>query len=184
MVEDWLLKSDEQVLREKERRFYARVGHCILRFQEVEDYLEELFAAVLRGRRDRAYAIFASVRGIDNKIQIIKAAATGLRGKRGDRLASLLRTVKEVSNVRGKIAHARPVQHGPTRRIKVQTSKGRTVEIQTREPFEAGNWQLHKVATEQTTIIFTVDDLRREYNRINELFLDMIAFVSELSPDD
>jgi hypothetical protein len=88
-------------------RFYALVGHCILRFQHVEDYLEDVFAAVLGGKRDRADAIFASVRGVDHKIQIIKAAATGLSGLPWGDLASLLTTVKEVSDMRGQIAHGR-----------------------------------------------------------------------------
>jgi hypothetical protein len=47
---------DERAFRDKEMRFYALVGHCILRFQHVEDYLEDVFAAVLGGKRDRADA--------------------------------------------------------------------------------------------------------------------------------
>jgi hypothetical protein len=86
MTEDDEGDAKDRAFRKKQTRFYALVGHCILRFQHVEDYLEDVFAAVLGGKRDRADAIFASVRGVDRKIQIIRAAATGLSGKPWDEL--------------------------------------------------------------------------------------------------
>ena len=143
--------------------------------QHVEDYLEEVFAAVLGGKKDRADAVFASVRGIDRKIKIIKAAATGLSGLPWDDLTSLLTAVKEVSDMRGQIAHASPVQHGGTIRINVRTEQGRIVEVLGAEQIEEGRLELHKRA-KQTTV-FTFEDLHRGYDRIDKLFADMIAFV-------
>jgi hypothetical protein len=96
MTKDDAESADERTFREKQRRFYALVGHCILRFQHVEDYLEDVFAAILGGGRDRADAIFASVRGIDRKIQTIKASATGLSGKPWNGLDSLLAKVRQL----------------------------------------------------------------------------------------
>jgi hypothetical protein len=175
MTKDDAEGPDEHAFREKQRRFYALVGHCILRFQHVEDYLEDVFAAVLGGKRDRADAIFASVRGIDRKIQITKAAATGLSGKPWDELNPLLAQVKEVSSVRGQIAHANPIQNGGMVRINVRTEKGQIVETLGVERITDSRWELHKQAKEN--IIFTAEDLLREYNRIDKLFGDMIAFV-------
>jgi hypothetical protein len=64
MTENGLTVAEDQAFREKQSRFYALVGHCILRFQHVEGYLEDVFAAVLGGSKDRADAIFASVRRV------------------------------------------------------------------------------------------------------------------------
>jgi hypothetical protein len=175
MTEDDKEEAEERAFREKQTRFYALVGHCILRFQHVDDYLEDVFAAVLGGRRDRADAVFASVRGIDRKIQIIRAAATGLSGKPWDELSPLLATVKEVSEARGQIAHANPVQSGGMIRVNVRTDKGRIVETLGAERITDSRWELHKQAKEK--IIFTVEDLLREYHRIDKLFGDMIDFV-------
>ena len=149
------------------------VGHCILRFQHVEDCLDDVFAAVLGGNRARADAVFASVRGIDRKIQIIKAAATGLSGKPWDELNPLLATVKELSEVRGQIAHANPVQRASIR-VKVRTDKGRILETTGAEVTDS-RLELHKKA--KKTTIFAEEDLLREYHRIDKLFVDMIAFV-------
>ena len=38
--------TEEREWRETRRKFYALVDHCIPRFQHVEDYLEDVFAAV------------------------------------------------------------------------------------------------------------------------------------------
>jgi len=166
--------------REEQQTFYALVGHCILRFQHVEDYLEDVFAAVLGGSRSRADAIFASVRGIDRKLQIIKAAATGLNGLPWDRLIPMLDAVKDVSGVRGQIAHANPVQSGGHLRIRVRTENGRIVEAVGFDRIKESRWELHKQAA-KAQIIFAVEDLRREYKRIDELFGEMISFVEAAS---
>jgi hypothetical protein len=170
--------TEEREWREKQRKFYALVGHCILRFQHVEDYLEDVFAAVLGGSRSRADAIFASVRGIDRKLQIIKAAATGLDGQPWDHLIPLLNSVKDVSGVRGQIAHASPVQN-QSLRIRVRTENGRILETVGVEQGES-RLELHKQAAKDR-IVFTVEDLLREYNRIDDLFGEMIAFVKATS---
>jgi hypothetical protein len=177
MTDDQNEDAEVRAFREKQRRFYALVGHCILRFQHVEDYLEDVFAAVLGGRRDRADAIFASVRGVERKIQIIRASATGLSGNPWDDLDSLLAKVKAASEVRGQIAHANPVQNGGLIRINVRMEGGQIVETVGMERVSESGFELHKQAA-KVKIILTAEDLLREYNRIDKLFGDMIAFVN------
>jgi hypothetical protein len=127
-------------------------------------------------RKDRAGAIFASVRGVDRKIQIIKAAGTGLAGPPWDDLAALLATVKEVSDMRGQIAHATPVQNAGILRINVRTDEeGRIVEAVSAEKLQEGRFELRKQAKQ--TIVFTIEDLHRGYDRIDKLFVDLIDFV-------
>ncbi|KRQ97004.1 hypothetical protein [Bradyrhizobium valentinum] len=118
------------------------------------------------------------MRGIDRKLQIIKAAATGLEGQPWDRLIPLLNTVKEVSGIRGQIAHASPVQN-QSMRIHVRTENGRIVEAVGVEQIES-RWELHKQAAKDRSV-FTAEDLLREYNRIDDLFGEMIAFVKATS---
>jgi hypothetical protein len=164
--------------RAEQQQFYALVGHCILRFQHVEDYLEDIFAAVLGGSRARADAIFASVRGIDRKIQIIDAAAVGLQGEPWIQLLPLLNRAKKASDIRGQIAHANPVRHGGSVRIKVRRDGDRIVETVGVERVEDARFELHKRAKETT--VFKVEDLRTEYDFIDHIFTDMIAFVKAI----
>jgi hypothetical protein len=160
---------------EERRRFYAMVGHCVLRFQHVEDYLEDTFAVVLGGARERADAIFASVRGLERKIQLIRAAAIGLAGEPWDGLDALMTRVKTASDVRGQIAHANPVQKGGLIRIKVRVEEGRVIETTGVERVEDDRMELHK-----NQRIFATDDLLREYNRIDTLFGDLVRFVDRI----
>ena len=164
--------------RAERQRFYELVGHCILRFQHVEDYMEDIFAAVLGGSRARSDAIFASVRGVERKIQIITAAAVGLQGEPWPRLLPLLQRVKRASDVRGQIAHANPVCNGGLARIKVRSEDGRIVETVGFERAEDARMELHKRA--KSTTIFKIEDLRREYDFIDQVFTDMIAFVKSI----
>lgn len=165
--------------RAEQQRFYALVGHCILRFQHVEDYLEDIFAAVLGGSRARSDAIFASVRGIDRKIQIISAAAVGLQGEPWPQLLPLLSRAKKASDVRGQIAHANPVRHGGSLKIKVRMDGGRIVETVGVERVEDARFELHKTAKETT--VFKVEDLMTEYDFVDRVFVDMIAFVKAIA---
>jgi hypothetical protein len=161
---------------EERQRFYALVGHCVLRFQHVEDFLEDTFAAVLGGVRERADAIFASVRGLDRKIQLIKAAAIGLIGEPPwDGLDALMTRVKTASDVRGQIAHAKPVQSGGLIRIGVRVEEGRMIETTGVEQVEGSRMELHK-----NQRIFSADDLLREYRRIDTLFGDLLRFVDRI----
>jgi hypothetical protein len=158
----------------KRTQFYALVGHCILRFQHVEDYLEDIFAVILGGKRERADAVFASVRGVERKIQIIKAAATGLEGEPWDQLNVLLSRVQAASEVRGQIAHANPVH--TTRLFGIfGRGKGPPVETGSVERTPESKWELHKQAK-----VFTTEDLVREHNRMVELFGDMVALVKSV----
>src|SRR5262249_43545491 len=96
------------------------------------------------GSRSRADAIFASVRGIDPKLRIIKAAATGRDGEPWDRLIQILDTVKDVSGVRNQIAHAAPVQKSSLR-TRVRTKNGRILEAVGVDQIES-RLELHKAA--------------------------------------
>jgi len=174
------MTNDEspEKFRAEQQQFYALVGHCILRFQHVEDYLADIFAAVLGGSTARADAIFASVRGIERKIQIISAAAVGLQGEPWPQLLPLMNRVKKASDIRGQIAHANPVRHGGSFKIKFRKDGDRIVETVGVERVEDARYELHKRAKETT--IFKVENLRREYDFMDHIFTDMIAFVKAI----
>lgn len=151
-------ETEHAELLSAQRKFYATVGHCILRYQQIEDYLEDLFAAVLGGPGDRSNAIFASVRGTDRRLQIIAAAATGLKASPWIALPDLLRRIKDASDVRGQIAHARPVQISPPVRVRVKTDGGRIVTVAEVESSANTRFELHK-ATAKQVVTYTVEDL-------------------------
>lgn len=164
----------------KQRKFYATVGHCVLRYQHVEDYLGDLFASVLGGPRDRSDAIFASVRGTDRRLQIIAAAATGLKGAPWIALPDLLRRIKNASDVRGQIAHAQPVQISPPVQIRVKTDEGRIVKVVEVESSGKSRFELRKTTAKQV-VTYTVQDLLHAYDKIDRVFGDMIDFVRTAS---
>src|SRR6266851_5206090 len=121
----------------------------------------------------RNLCIGARDRSQDSNYQ--SRAATGLSGEPWDELSPLLTAVKEVSDVRGQIAHAKPVQNAGMIRINVRMENARIVEALGSERITEGGLEPHKQAREK--IIFTGEDLLREYHRIDKLFGDMIAFV-------
>jgi hypothetical protein len=133
---------------------------------------DEMFAVVLGGNRKRADAIFASVRGVDRKIQLIKGAAIGLSGQPWEDLDALMVRVKKATDVRGQIAHVRSVQNGAIIRITARTEGGRIVETVGADKIEQGRMELHK-----NDCIFTTDELLLEYERFHMLFGDMVRIV-------
>ncbi|KRQ92667.1 hypothetical protein CP49_32975 [Bradyrhizobium valentinum] len=64
-------------------------------------------------------------------------------------------------------------------RIHVRTENGRIVEAVGVEQIES-RWELHKQAAKDRSV-FTAEDLLGEYNRIDDLFGEMIAFVKATS---
>src|SRR5215212_4243568 len=65
-------QSPEDLEFEQQRiRFYALIGLCLTRYQNVEDYLPDVFAVSLRGDSERARAIFSVARGLEAKLNII-----------------------------------------------------------------------------------------------------------------
>ena len=69
---------------EHKDRFFALIGHCVTRYQSIEDSLPGVFAAALGGDPARAHAVFAVVRGLEAKLNLISAALTGQDGMPAD----------------------------------------------------------------------------------------------------
>jgi uncharacterized membrane protein len=54
---------------EKHRsRFFALIGHCVTKFQAVEDYLPAVFAVALGINEAKALKIFNLTRGLDTRL--------------------------------------------------------------------------------------------------------------------
>ena len=151
-------------------------------YQAVEDFLEDVFSNILGGPRNRATAIYNSVFGIESKIRIIQAAATNRSGLPWDELPLLLKRVKAASEVRAKIAHARPVQNGGKLAIKFRMENGLPVEAIETTQITEPCWELHKDGKE--TVIFTVENLREEYDRFDAIFSDLIDFLKTAADTD
>src|ERR1700730_10402323 len=93
------------------RKFYALIGHCVTGYQSVEDYLPDLFAAALGGDTAKAGAIFAVVRELEAKLNIITAALIGTEERYRTRWTTLRPRVAKAAEARNQIAHATPTHN-------------------------------------------------------------------------
>lgn len=98
----------------------------MLRFQHVDDYLEDIFAAVLGGSRVRADAVFASVR--DRKIRSSVPRQLSLQGEPLVQLLPLMNRIKGPPTYGDRSLTPNPVRHDGLVRIKVRKDGDRIVE--------------------------------------------------------
>jgi hypothetical protein len=178
------MTDDESIaeFREKQARFYAIIEHCITLHQTIEDYPEDEFAAVLGGETPRARAIFQVVRGLESKLELIRAAVPSNAQEPWTQLASLLNKVRQSAKARNEIAHARPVQHGGMIQINVRTENGRIREAVSATCIEEGRWELHK-GSKVDPVFWNEKSMREQYGRMDVLFGELIAVVKAIRPD-
>jgi len=161
---------------EKHRtRFYALIGHCVTRYQSVEDYLPEVFAVALGGDAKKTVAIFAIARGLEAKLDMISAALKGGDRAIAVRWSNLLKRVVSAANARNQIAHARTVHHGGM--IAVQLENENTPGKVTR--VELPRMELRK-RTGANEALWTLDMMIQEAERTSKLFGHLIAFTMML----
>nr|WP_294815924.1 hypothetical protein [uncultured Sphingomonas sp.] len=113
---------------EHKDRFFALIGHCVTRYQSIEDSLPGVFAAALGGDPARAHAVFAVVRGLEAKLNLISAALTGQDGMPADYWPSLLHRIAAAAEARNQIAHSAPVSFGAIS-IKLDDDKRTALEV-------------------------------------------------------
>jgi hypothetical protein len=157
---------------EKHRaRFYALIGHCVTRYQSIEDYLPEVFAAALGGNAKKAAAIFAVARGLGAKLDMISAALTGTNAAIAKRWQSLLKQVAASADARNEIAHARAVHHGGMLRVTLgnESALGKVVRA------EPARMELRKRKGSIETL-WTLHRMIDEAERSSKLFGHLIAF--------
>lgn len=174
------MSDPEEQSRRKEfdthyKKFFELIGHCVTLYQTVEDHLEDVFVAALGGDENRASAMFAVVRGLEGKLDIISAALTG----RGDDLAqywpNLLSRVKNAADARHKIAHGRPLMRAGKMTVVIDPETD-TLHV---ERTEKDRMELRKRMKKGDSTRL-LEDLFDEYRRNEKLCQNLIGFVKLL----
>lgn len=171
-------EDHEAVVAEFEKesaRFYALIGHCVTRYQSVEDYLPEVFAAALSGDAKKADAIFGIARGLDAKLNMISAALTGADQALTLRWNSLLKRVTEAAEARNQIAHARTVHNGGLVGVAGGTGNAPGKAFRLKPP----RMELRK-GKGPNEMVWTLDLMIQEAERSSKLFGHLIAFTKTL----
>jgi len=165
---------------EKHRsRFFALVGHCITRYQSIEDFLPEVFSGALGGDTGNAGAIFAIVRGLEAKLNMISAALTGADEPTIKRWSDLLKRVASAATARNEIAHARTVNNGGV--IRVQAGGAGETGSVTR--VKGPQMELRKRSGAGETV-WTLELMIEEAERSSKLLGHLIAFAMTLKGEE
>jgi hypothetical protein len=151
-------------------RFFALIGHCVTQYQTLEDYLPDVFAAVLGINEAKALKIFNHVRGLETKLAMISEALSDATEEHQLRWQTLLKRVRAASDARNQIAHANPVHHGAP----VQIIMGDNFQVKSVKRTGSDHMELHKRAS---NTIWTTELLIADHERAFRLFGHLVAFV-------
>jgi hypothetical protein len=156
-------------------RFYELIGHCVTRYQAVEDYLPTVFGAALGGDLGRAEALFAIARGLEAKLNMISAALTGADDKIAVRWSNLLKQVAAAAEARNQIAHARTVHNGGLVGVQLATddTPGKVTRI------KPARMELRKRSGAGEKV-WTIETMLQEAKHCSKLFGQLIAFTMTL----
>jgi hypothetical protein len=89
-------------------RFYALAGYYVTHYQALEDSLAVVFASALRCDQQKALAIFACIRGLEAKLNVIAAALLNEEKILQELWQELTKLIKASSDKRHDIAHGSP----------------------------------------------------------------------------
>ena len=157
---------------EKHRsRFFALIGHCVTKFQSVEDYLPDVFATALGINEAKAPKIFDLTRGLEMRLDMISESLSDAPDEHRQRWETLLKRIRAAAEARNQIAHAKPVHRGGGIAISLDAE----LQVISAKKTEPDRMELHKKKT-----IWTEELLIAEYGRADKLFGHLIAFVMRL----
>jgi hypothetical protein len=155
--------------------FFALIGQCVTQYQTVEDYLPDIFAAVLGIDHAKALRIFGHMRGLETKLSIITEGISDAPAERRQDWDGLLKRIRKAAEARNQIAHANPVHRGAD----IVVQMGADHQVVSVEQKGESRMELHK-QTQNTSVTWTTEVLVAEYERTRKLFFNLIAFVKRL----
>lgn len=159
--------------------FYATIGLCVTLYQAIDDYLPTLFGAALGGDERRAAAIFEVARALDVKLKLITAALIGRAEPLAEEWADLKTRLCQVAEARNQIAHAAATHHHGVQTVIVGADAG-AAEV---GGVPKARMELRK-RTKSGEKVWTVGEMRAEYQRAETLIRKLIAFVKTLQAGD
>lgn len=189
-------KKKEENLRIDRGRFFALIGHCIISYQQIEDYLLEIFINVVGIDRDRASGIFMVARGLDAKISMISAAISNQDKLHIERWNNLAKRIRRSFENRNQLAHGAASFGGSV--IEIRTSSDPAIPASAKKVGEDLWWLIKEstakqdykffdekwrilVEKEKITGVWSLQRLQKEYRRNFDLFGFMVGFSIQLS---
>lgn len=158
-------------------KFYALIGRCILAYQQVEDFLPHLFCSLTTIEPKKAEELFRHIRGIEDKIKIIKSAMDSEEHRQT--WSGLSRAVKLRSDKRNEMAHGSVLNHGGMVTIQAGATQSEPASIfRTTKP----NVFLYKSKRAKTGFypnpddIWTLDQLQEEHRITKNVMRELMAF--------
>ena len=102
------MSNSEEQEREAERaefekhttRFFALIGHCVTKFQSVEDYLTDVLATALGINEAKALKIFKLTRGLETRLDMISEALSDATDEHQQRWKTLLVRIRKAAEAR------------------------------------------------------------------------------------
>jgi hypothetical protein len=174
-IRNLMAEKQDAEFNQHRSRFYALIGHCVTRYQAVEDYLPELFAAALGGNAGKAVAIFAVARGLEAKLNLVSAALIDADKQHQSRWADLLRRIASAAMARNEIAHARPAH-----RVEITAFVSRGSQVSPKAPVLSTRRMELRKRTRGCETVWTANLMAAEHQRTDKLFCHMIALAMEL----
>lgn len=153
-----------------ELRFYAFAGVCIIRVQQLHDYLVEPFSRLLNVSMEEASIVFAPVRTFKQRCDVICTLLERAESKLVADWASLTKRITKAEDNRNSIAHGSPVFGGGG--IVVSIEDGATKVTKGNDPC----FFLQKLGKDD----WTTELLLEEARKTEALLSDLYAFTRSL----
>lgn len=152
---------------------FAALGEYVTSYQQIEDFLPCLFVNAMAGNYARDHAIFAAVRGLEGKLDLIGAAVSVHQDEDVRAIwPDIQRRIAAAAAARNQMAHARPVTYGPVDWIEYEED---TYDFDQPNP----EFQIRK-SNRSGDRVWNEEALRRELKVIAELHVDLSQFCTDV----
>lgn len=101
-------------MREQDLHFFHRVGRCIMKYQNIEDYLKDVFITTSKMPILIAERIFDTVQGLERKLELITITVDQFEERRQFEWSALRQQIRQSAQSRNLIAHGCPAYGGQT----------------------------------------------------------------------
>ena len=165
MVDEVTTEELERVDREARILFYSYIGRIMVRWQQAEDYLQDLLAALMDIDPEALKEVFANKLRLDVKIKLITAALSKCDPADQSVWADVSKKLYEMSAIRGQVAHAQMKEIGY---IEVHLPSDEREGWAVQHPKE---FTLHK-----KSIKLTADDLKEHAKGFWETWILLLNF--------
>ena len=152
----------------EELRFYGFAGMYIIRFQQIEDHLEEPFAKLAGLEAEEATIASSAIRTVSRRCQVIRDLVAKNHALLADDWSELQRRILRAENERNSIAHGSPTYGGQNIVIRIDQETGETSATAQNEP----HFWLEKNGFEN----WTTEKLAGGVRAINQLQSDLFSF--------